>query len=126
MILDDIVGVWITGGKEPAKIQVYKNGEKYFGKITWLQNPLSKEGKPRTDKNNPDKNKKSTPVIGLVILKGFKFDGHSEWRNGEIYDPESGNSYTSYLYLKNRNTLRVRGYIGLSLFGRTETWTRSH
>jgi uncharacterized protein (DUF2147 family) len=59
-----------------------------------------------------------------VILTAFKFDGDGEWKGGDIYDPESGKTYSSYMYLKDRNTLKVRGYVGVSLFGRTETWTR--
>jgi len=120
---DDIIGTWLTTGKEPAKIQIYKSGEKFYGKIIWLQFP-TENGKPKTDSNNPDKSKRNTPVIGLVILTDFKFDGE-EWKDGNIYDPESGNTYSSYLYLKDRKTLKVRGYIGASLFGRTETWTRT-
>lgn len=120
---DDIAGIWLTGGKEPAKIQIYKAGEKFYGKIIWLKNP-SENGKPRVDGNNPDKSKRSTPVIGLVILMGFKFDGDEEWKGGNIYDPENGKTYSSYMYLKNRTTLKVRGYVGVALLGRTETWTR--
>ena len=122
---DDIIGVWLTSGKEPAKIQVYKSGEKYYGKIIWLKNP-TENGKQRVDANNPDEAKRSNPIIGLVMLTGFRFDGDEEWKGGSIYDPESGKTYSSYMYLKDRNTLKVRGYVGISLFGRTEVWTRAN
>jgi len=122
---DDIIGIWLTSGKEPAKIQIYKAGEKYYGKIIWLKNP-TENGKQRTDGNNPDKSKRNNPIIGLLMLTGFKFDGDDEWKGGDIYDPESGNTYSSYLYLKDKNILKVRGYVGVSLFGRTETWTRAN
>lgn len=121
---DDIIGIWLTAGKEPAKIQIYKSGDRYYGKIVWLKSP-AENGKPKVDGNNPDKSKRNNPVIGLVLLSNFKFDGDDEWKGGDIYDPESGKTYDSYLYLKDKNTLKVRGYIGISLFGRTETWTRS-
>ncbi len=120
---DDIVGVWLTAGKEPAKIQIFKSGEKYFGKITWLTYP-EENGKPRIDNNNPDRTKRNNQIIGLVILNGFQFDGKEEWEDGRIYDPENGKTYSCYLSLKDRITLNVRGYVGISLFGRTETWTR--
>lgn len=122
---DDIIGNWLTTGKEPAKIQIYKSGEKFYGKIIWLKTPTA-NGKPKVDSNNPDKVKRNSPVIGLVILIGFKFDGDNEWESGDIYDPESGKTYSSYLTLKDKNTLKVRGYIGISLFGRTEIWTRTN
>jgi uncharacterized protein (DUF2147 family) len=121
---DDIAGIWLTGGKEPGKIQIYRSGEKFYGKIIWLKSP-TKNGKQRFDTNNPNKEKQKNPVIGLVILTGFKFDGDDEWEDGEIYDPESGKTYSCYLYFKDRNTLKVRGYVGISLLGRTETWTRT-
>ena len=62
---DDIIGIWLTAGKEPAKIQIYKSGEKFYGKIIWLKNPAD-NGKPKVDGNNPDKSKRSNPVMGLV------------------------------------------------------------
>ncbi|KIC89889.1 DUF2147 domain-containing protein [Flavihumibacter sp. ZG627] len=122
---DDIIGIWLTGGKEPAKIQIYKSGEKFYGKIIWLKNSIE-NGKQRVDANNPDKAKRSNPIIGLLMLTGFKFDGDDEWKGDDIYDPESGKTYSSYMYLKDKNTLKVRGYVGISLFGRTETWTRTN
>ncbi len=122
---DDIIGVWLTRGNEPAKIQVYKAGEKYYGKIVWLQNPTD-IGKPKLDKNNPDKSKQNQAIVGLVILKGFRFDGDDEWEDGDIYDPESGKTYSCFLTLKDKTTLKVRGYIGISLFGRTEVWTKTN
>lgn len=120
---DDITGIWLTSGKEPAKIQIYRSGEKFYGKIIWLKNP-TKNGVQKFDSNNPNKEKQKNTIAGLVILTGFKFDGDDEWEGGDIYDPESGKTYSCYLYLKDRNTLKVRGYIGISLLGRTETWTR--
>ncbi len=120
---DDIIGIWLTCGKEPAKIQVYKVSERFYGKIIWRKNP-TENGKQRLDNNDPDKEKQSNPIIGLVMLNGFKFDGDDEWKDGNIYDPESGKTYNCYMYLKAKNTLKVRGYVGISLFGRTETWAR--
>jgi uncharacterized protein (DUF2147 family) len=122
---DGVIGIWLTSGKEPAKIQIFKSGEKYYGKIIWLKNP-TENGKQRTDGNNPDKSKRNNPIIGLLMLTGFKFDGDDEWKGGDIYDPESGKTYSSYMYIKDNNTLKVRGYVGVSLFGRTETWTRAN
>ena len=119
---DDVIGNWLTAGNEPAKIQMYKSEGKFYGKIIWLKNATD-NGKPKVDINNPDKTKRNNLLIGLVILMAFKFDGDDEWKGGNIYDPETGKTYSSYFYLK-ENTLKVRGYIGTSLFGRNETWTR--
>jgi uncharacterized protein (DUF2147 family) len=121
---DDILGIWLTQGKDPAKIQIFKTGDHYFGKIVWLQFPL-RDGKPKTDQHNPDKDKQSRPVIGLEILHQFKFDGTDEWKDGEVYDPESGKTYSCTISFKDKNTLKVRGYVGISLLGRTENWIKS-
>jgi len=119
---DDVVGVWLTSGGEPAKVQIYKFGEKYFGKIVWLQNTI--EGKQMVDINNPDEHKRNQPIVGLIIMRSFQFD-YDEWDDGTIYDPENGKTYSCRLTFKDANTLRVRGYIGIPLFGRTEIWSRS-
>ncbi len=119
----DIIGFWFTANKD-AKIEIYKASEKFYGKIVWLKTPTNENGKPKVDKHNPDETKRSNPIVGLVLLNGFVFKG-DEWK-GTIYDPESGKTYSSYLSLKDNNTLKVRGYIGISLLGRTEVWTRGN
>jgi uncharacterized protein (DUF2147 family) len=124
-VADGIVGVWLTAGKEPAKIQIYRSSGQYEGKIIWLKYPTD-NSKPKVDINNPDKTRRNQPIFGLIILKHFKFAGDDEWEDGNIYDPESGKTYRCYLTLKDKKTLKVRGYIGISLFGRTEIWTRQN
>lgn len=119
---DDIAGVWLTHGDKPAKIQIYKTGAQYHGKIVFLQVPLE-NGKPMVDKNNPDKSKQGEQLMGLELLSGFVFD-RDEWNGGRVYDPESGKTYSCTISLKDPHTLKVRGYVGISLFGRTEVWTR--
>jgi uncharacterized protein (DUF2147 family) len=92
---DDILRIWLTAGKEPAKIQIYKSGEKYYGKIVWLRNSTNND-KQRVDNNNPDKSKQNQPIIGLIILKDFKIDT-DEWEDGTIHDPETGKIYDCIL-----------------------------
>ena len=122
---NDVIGTWLTPGDNSAKIEIYRAGEKFYGKIVWMKNPTI-NGKAKLDTNNPNKSKQNIPRLGLEIMKGFKFDGDDEWTSGNIYDPESGKTYSSYMYLKDGNTLKLRGYIGFSFLGRTETWTRSN
>lgn len=122
---DDAIGLWQTSSKDPAKVEIYKSGDKFYGKIIWLKYPLLENGKTKTDINNPDKTKRSNPIVGLLIFQNFKFDGKKEWKDGTIYDPESGKTYSAYFYLSDKNTLKIRGYVGISVFGRTETWTRT-
>lgn len=119
---DDITGTWLTRGDKKAKIAITRNGNTYDGKIVYLS-VLNADGSSPRDEKNPDKAKRTQTILGLQILKGFKFD-KDEWNHGEIYDPESGKTYSCTLSLKDPSTLKVRGYIGISLLGRTEIWTK--
>lgn len=122
---DDIIGVWLNQ-EATGKIQIYKEGNKYFGKLVWLRTPLdSITGQPRNDKENPDGKLKSIPLIGLVNLKNFVFDGKEEWSGGTIYDPKNGKTYKCYIKFESSNRLKIRGYIGFSLLGRNTFWTKS-
>ncbi len=120
---DKIEGLWYNEEKS-GKIQVYKaKDNKFYGKITWLKEPLT-NGKPKTDQKNPDAKKRSQPIIGLVVLKGFEKDGDDVYEDGTIYDPNNGKTYSCKITHKG-NKLDVRGYIGISLVGRTTTWTKA-
>lgn len=121
---DALVGVWKTG-EGTAMVKMYKNGDKYQGKIVWLKEPNDPEtGKPKVDKNHPDESVRTRALLGLVNVWGFTYKGKNVWEEGNIYDPKNGNTYSCTMKLTNANTLEVRGYIGVSLIGRTDTWTR--
>ncbi len=119
----EILGVWETKGEEPSRIEIFQKGDKFYGKIIWLANPLT-DGAPKKDIHNPDKKLQQRPIMGLELLKNFKFNASDNiWEDGTIYDPMSGNTYKCYIR-RQGNTLKVRGYIGISLIGRTEIWTK--
>lgn len=120
---DAIIGVWKNGtGK--GHIQIYKNDNKYYGKIIWLKDAMDPAtGRPKVDLKNADPEKRNHPLIGLVMLKDFTYDD-GEWTDGHIYNPSDGKEYKAYMKLKDYKTLSVRGYIGISLLGKTDTWTR--
>ena len=123
---DDIIGNW-KNGEGTGIIQIYKTKTgHYAGKIIWLKEPIDPEtGKPKLDKRNPDKSKQLTPTLGLVNIWGFIFDEDDKmWIDGTIYDPKTGKEYSCKAEMKKNNVLEVRGYIGVSIFGRTDTWTR--
>ncbi|HXY55457.1 MAG TPA: DUF2147 domain-containing protein [Nitrospirota bacterium] len=127
---EEILGVWNTEGKE-AKIMIYRCGEKYCGKIVWSKDPYyppdSKEGTPGTpvlDHNNPNPGLRKTPIIGLQILYDFTFAGDNLWTGGKLYNPDDGKTYSGKMTLVSPNQLNLRGFIGISLLGRTTTWTR--
>ena len=114
---DAVLGEWLAESKD-GKVLIYKQGEKYFGKISW-----GRDG-DKMDVNNPDAKLKTQPIIGSVILKGFDFTG-KVWENGTIYDPNNGKTYSCTIKMKKPNELEIRGFIGISLLGRTTVWTRA-
>lgn len=119
---DDILGKWLNPSGE-GQIEIYKRGDKFFGKLVWVKEPNDANGKPKTDEKNPTENLRNRPVLGLEILKNFIFDD-GKWIDGTIYDPKSGKTYSCKLTLKDHNQLSVRGFIGVSLIGRTEVFKR--
>ena len=119
---DDIIGIWLNATGQ-GQLQIYKEGNQYFGKLVWLKEPNGPKGNPKMDVNNPDEQLRSKPLLGLIILRNFKYDD-GEWNGGRIYDPQNGKDYKCYMKLKDAKTLSMRGYIGFSLLGRTEIWTR--
>lgn len=122
---DDILGTWLNE-EATGKVQLYKEGDQYFGKLVWLRNPNdSITGKPRTDSKNPDAKQQSVPLIGLVNLKNFVFDGKDEWSGGTIYDPKNGKTYKCFIRFESANKLKIRGFVGVSMLGRNTYWTRS-
>jgi uncharacterized protein (DUF2147 family) len=121
-VANAVLGEWLTA-EGTSKILIYKSGEEFLGKISWLKEP-ERDGKPRVDDKNPEERLRDQPLLGLVILRGFTFDGEDTWKGGKIYDPKSGNDYSAKMTLADPKTLELRGYILMPLFGRTETWTR--
>lgn len=124
---DDILGVWFTQSKN-SKIEISKKGNKYFGKIIWLEEPIDKEtSKPLKDKENPNKDLRNNDLLDMTILKDFVYDEkNKEFKGGTIYDPENGKTYKAKITLPSRNELDLRGYVGIPAFGRTENWTRTN
>jgi uncharacterized protein (DUF2147 family) len=120
---DKIVGLWEVGSGK-ARVLITKYGEKYGGRIVWLKEPNYPDGTKKIDKNNPDETKRTVSLLGLNNLLGFVYKGKAEYDGGTIYDPENGNTYNCVISLENENVLNVRGFIGVQLFGRTDSWKR--
>lgn len=120
---DPIEGIWVTvddeTGKKKSEILLYKENGKLYGKIL---NLLLDEDRGKLCENckGEDKNK---PIVGMIIVKDLQFEEDS-WEDGTILDPKSGKIYDCYITLEDKNTLKVRGYLGFSLLGRTQKWLR--
>lgn len=117
------VGTWTNADKE-AKFEIFECGAKLCGKIAWIKNP-NQDDKPKLDVNNPDSKLRNRPILGMVFMKDFAFDENGKWDNGTIYDPKSGKTYSCYIRVLDKNKIEVKGYIGVSLIGRSQIWTRA-
>ncbi len=123
---DKVVGVWLTQYGD-SKVTITKDAKgKFNGEISWLKEPL-KDGKPKVDEQNPEKEMRSRVMLGLRILEGFEYNlKDREWINGTIYDPKNGKTYKCLMWFgDDPNKLSVKGYIGFSFIGREVMWTRS-
>lgn len=116
---DAIVGLWVTADKD-GYIEITRTGDVYEGTIVGGADETE-----RFDDRNPDPHMRDRPLLGLRIMYGFAYNDDNKWTGGRIYDPNNGKTYKCKLELNDDGTLRVRGYVGISLFGRTETWARS-
>lgn len=118
-----VVGKWKCiddqTGKEMGVIQLYEENGKIFGKVIEITNPKDREKLC----NNCQGEDKDQPILGLTVLRNLTKDGN-EYSGGKIVDPKHGKYYKCYITLENENKLKVRGYIGISLFGRTQYWHR--
>lgn len=117
-----IVGKW-ADHKGEAKVMIYKKGEQFFGKLYWLKDPYDKDGRVRKDEKNPEPEKRDRELEGLEILRNFTYQ-NGVWTGGKIYDPRSGKTYDCKLSLSGEGKLSIRGYLGFSWIGKTETMVR--
>jgi len=125
-----VVGKWKTdGGKSLVEITATPEGG-LSGRIVWLKEPLYMDakqgpvGSAKVDRHNQDVTLRGKPLLGLRILEGFVVAAEGLWEKGTIYDPENGKTYKCRMKLTAPDRLEVRGYIGISLIGRTTVWTR--
>jgi len=120
---DKLEGLWYNDIKSAKVLITKESNGKFYGKVVWLKEPL-KNGKPKVDELNADEKLRSRPRLGLPVLADFVKDGDDKYTDGTIYDPNNGKTYSCKITY-NGKTLAIRGYIGISLFGRTTTWSRA-
>ncbi|SEO55114.1 Uncharacterized conserved protein, DUF2147 family [Flavobacterium sp. CF108] len=119
---DKIEGVWLSEEKD-VKIEIYKSGNKYFGKLIWGKTMYEADGKTsKKDVKNKNEKLRSRNLKDLIMLKDFEYND-GVWDGGEIYDAYSGKTYSCTMKLE-KGKLNIRGYIGISLLGRTAIWEK--
>lgn len=113
----DVLGTYMNPTGEGI-MKIYQEGNKYFGKLVWMKQP------EKIDTKNPDKTKQTQKILGSTVLKDFVFDGKDTWANGTAYDPKNGKTYSCKITRDERGNLNIRGYIGISLLGRTDYFVK--
>lgn len=113
----DVLGTYMNPSGEGI-LKIYQEGNKYFGKLVWMKQP------EKLDTKNPDKAKQTQKILGSTVLKDFVFDGKDTWTNGTAYDPKNGKTYSCKITRDERGNLNIRGYIGISLLGRTDYFVK--
>lgn len=118
-----ILGKWKTiddiTGKEKGVVEIYERDGKYFARITEIFDPNHRYKKCSLCCCE----EKDKPLMGLVIIKDLKKDDE-EYNGGEVLDPKNGKYYDCYIKLQGNDKLKIRGYIGVPILGRTQYWYR--
>jgi uncharacterized protein (DUF2147 family) len=118
-----VIGKWKTiddeTGQAKSIVEIYEKSGRIYGKVIEI---LEEENKKKVCSNcsGEDKNK---PILGMIIIKGLSKEG-SEYTGGKILDPKNGKLYKCFITLEEKDKLKLRGYIGITLFGRTQYWYR--
>ncbi len=121
---DPAFGLWLVEN-ERAIIEIGPCGVEACGRIAWMSEPSAPDGTPKIDLFNPDPALRGAPLCGLLLMNGLDRMGPGRWTGGEIYDSRDGSVWSVELTAKGPRILEVRGYIGISLLGRSQTWTRT-
>jgi len=120
-----VVGVWLNEEGD-GWVEIRTCGEELCGTIIRLSEPKTEDGRTKTDIHNPDPALQHRPIVGLEVLR---IEGAPSskgvFRDGRIYDPKNGKTYRCKMWLEDGDTLRIRGFIGISLLGRNVVWKRS-
>lgn len=116
----DPTGLWLTENKR-AVVKIDRCGNSICGNIAWII-----EGGMQKDIKNPDPAKRDTPMCGLPILYNFVQNPKNAkvWESGHIYKADEGDTYNATVSVTSPNELYLRGYIGIPLIGKTQTWTK--
>jgi len=116
-------GRWLTE-KKNGIVEIFRcsgGGDILCGRLLWFR---LKPGGSNLDVSNPDPKQRNRPLCGLVFMSGFRPDDPNNWEDGRVYNSDDGNTYHATMRLQPDGTLRLHGYILVTLIGASEIWTR--
>lgn len=120
---DPVFGLWLVES-ERAIVRIAPCGSNACGNVVWMLEPNDAQGRPRLDSENEDASLRSRPLCGLPMIGNFVRTSEGNWEDGFIYDALEGDVYDAYLEYQGGDRLKVRGFLGVSLLGRSQIWTR--
>jgi uncharacterized protein (DUF2147 family) len=120
---DPVFGFWLVENQRSI-IEIVPCGERACGNIVWLKKPLDDDGQPKTDHRNSDDDLRGRPLCGIEMINKFRSADSGSWWDGSIYSPRDGQTYSASMELREDGTLKLRGYVLLPLFGKSQVWTR--
>ena len=120
---DPVFGRWLVEGGE-AVVEIAPCGDEACGRLVWLQNAYAADGSPKRDTNNPHASARMRPLCGLPLITGLQRGEDGGWEDGRIYSARDGRTYGVEITPDGPDRLNVRGYLGISLLGGSQTWVR--
>lgn len=120
---DPAHGFWLTENRK-AIVQIAHCGADTCGRMVWVENPLDEAGLPKRDDRNADAAKRGRPICGLELVGGLDKADEGSWQNGWVYNPRNGETYSAEIRALSPSELEVRGYLGVSVLGQSQVWTR--
>ena len=116
-------GCWMDSQGEVI-MEIRACGEERCGKVVWLQKPFGPDGQALRDFRNSDPELQSRLVCGMTVASGFKKQDDGTWKDGTVYVPDIGSSFSGYAEVLSPTAVKVTGYVLIPLFGESEVWTR--
>ncbi len=116
------IGVWTNPANKMATFEIFPCGKQLCGRFASVTNDPAT--KPRLDALNADPKLRGRSQAGLVFMQHFQPVGDNRWEDGKIHNFDDGKTYSCLLRMERPNELLIKGYIGFSLLGKSQTWTR--
>ena len=120
---DPVFGRWLVE-EGRAVIEIEPCGAEACGRLVWMDNPRDENGSPKRDANNPDPAARPRPLCGMRLITGLKPAGDGSWQDGQIYSARDGRTYGFQVAPAGEGRLAARGFVGISLLGKSQTWVR--
>jgi uncharacterized protein (DUF2147 family) len=120
---DPVFGRWLVENGE-AVIEIAPCGDEACGRVVWLKAAWDAGGSPKRDVENPDRSQRARSLCGHRLIEGLRPAGDGSWEDGTIYSARDGRTYGFEIRPEGADRLHVRGYIGISLLGGSQTWVR--